>query len=90
MLRRKIQEFGITYKRKRKSQEEIQFEKLSWVERQLQLIQNFIKVNETFKTRDIINLLGDVTKKTTIIRLNELIQAGEIIRLSRGIYRRKS
>ena len=89
-LRRKIQEFGITYERKRKSREEIQFEELSGIEKQLQLIRNFIKDHETFKTRDIIDLLGDVTKKTTIIRLNELIQAGEIVRLSRGIYRRNS
>ena len=89
-LRRKIQEFGITYERKRKSQNEIQMEELSGAEKQLQLIRNFIKDNETFKTREIIDLLDDVTKKTTIIRLNELIQAGEIVRLSRGMYGRNA
>jgi len=89
-LRRKIHEFGISYERKRKSQEMIQLEELSGIERQLQLIRIFIRDHETFKTRDIIDLLGDVTKKTTIIRLNELIQAGEIVRLSRGSYQRSS
>jgi len=86
-LRRKIQEFGIKYERKRKSHEEIQIEELSGVAKQLQIIRNFIRDHETFKTRDIIDLLGDVTKKTTIIRLNELIEAGEIERISRGNYR---
>jgi len=89
-LRRKILEFGITYERKRKSRKEIQLEELSGIERQQQLIRNYMQDHETFKTRDIIDLLSDVTKKTVIIRLNELIQGGEIVRLSRGSYQRNS
>ena len=88
-LRRKIQEFGISYERKRKSQDELQLEELSGIDRQLQLIRNFIQNHVIFKTRDIVDLLGDVTNKTVIIRLNELIQDGEIVRVSRGTYHKK-
>jgi DNA-binding NtrC family response regulator len=84
-LRRKIQEFGITYKRVGKTQI---LEDLSGTERQLQIIRKYLQDNETFRTREIIDLLGDVTKKTAILRLNELIHVREIIRISRGKYRR--
>ena len=87
-FRRKIQEFGITYERKRKSREEIQFEELSGIEKQLQLIRNYILHHETFTTRDIVELLNGVANKTAIAKLNELIKTGEVIRITRGEYRR--
>ena len=88
-LRRKINEFGITYKRGRKSQTEVEEAQLAEPERKLQMIRDFAKKHDTFKTNHIVELLDGVTNKTAIAKLNELIEAGEIIRVSRGTYQRK-
>ncbi len=87
-LRRKIQEFGITYKRAGKSQKQMTMNVLSGVEGQLQIIREFMIKHENFSTNDIVDLLGGVANKTAIARLNDLIQSGKIVRISRGKYRR--
>ena len=87
-LRRKIQEFGIIYKRSRKSQAEMEVAQLAEPERKLQIIRDFAKKHNTFKTSDIVELLDGVANKTAIAKLNELIEAGELVRVSRGQYRR--
>jgi len=87
-LRRKIQEFGIIYKRGRKLHADEEVAQLAEPERKLQMIRNFAKKHETFKTSDIVELLNGVANKTAIAKLNELIEAGELVRVSRGQYRR--
>ena len=87
-LRRKIQEFGITYKRGRKSHEMKKLCELSGSEQKLQMIREFMKNRESFRTKDIVQLLGGIANKTAIARLNDLIKKGEVIRISRGEYKR--
>ena len=54
----------------------------------LQMIREFMKNRESFRTKDIVQLLGGVANKTAIARLNDLIKKGEVIRISRGEYKR--
>jgi len=89
-LRRKIQEFGITYERKSKYQSNVNIEELPEPERKLEIIREFAHKQDTFTTSDVVELLGDVTRKTVIVKLNELIEEGEIERVSRGMYRKSS
>lgn len=48
-----------------------------------------MKDRETFKTKYIVKLLDGVANKTTIARLNDLIKAGEVIRIAKGEYKKK-
>ena len=87
-LRRKIKECGIKYKRVRKAKTDHKREELSGMEKQRRLILEYLESHDEITTRDVIELLGGITKKTAIIRLNELIEAGDIARLARGKYGR--
>ena len=87
-LRRKIKEFGITYKRVRKTKGPKNEKKLTGIEKQQRLILAYMEDHDSFTTRDIVNMLGGVANKTAIARLNELIEAGKVRRLTRGRYER--
>ena len=85
-VRRKIKDYGITYKRARQDIK-ISKKKVNLGQtRQHQLILEYLEKHDELETPVAIVLLGNITRKTTIARLNELIESGKVRRLSRGRY----
>ena len=85
-LRRKIKDYGISYKRSRKVKAKPKQDKFTRLERQRQMILRYLEKHDEIETQDVVRLLDGVSRKTVIARLNELIEKGVIRRISRGKY----
>ena len=86
-IRRKIKDYGITYKRVHKDVKEKSRGKRSLGQnRQKELILQYLNEHGEITTPEAVDLLGNVVRKTAIARLNELIETGEVRRLLRGRY----
>ena len=85
-LRRKINDYGIEYRKTKKAHLKKGKRKSNADQRRLKIVQMAMERGE-ITTQDVMKLLGNVSRKTATAYLNSLMTDGELERITRGKYR---
>ena len=87
-LRRKIKDYGIEYTRSRKDRIIKDKGSKSLAQKKQSMIIQLVEKSGEVTTQDVMQLLGDASRKTAVKHLNVLIGADQLKRVGRGKYKR--